>query len=116
MEPITRHSCRRGRCEVYWSGCRLVLSHRITGEAVKQASEDLCHQGYTFFHANKRLEDRMDRRFAKVLSEVNQQISDVRSGMNQQIEDIRKEITSVKNESSKLNQNHIEHLTHQNRN
>ena len=49
----------------------------------------------------QRQEDRMDKRF----TEVNQRISEVRSELNQQIAGIRTEM-------SKLNQNHIDHLSH----
>ncbi len=61
----------------------------------------------------------MDKRFAEVISQVNQQITEVRteiagirSEMNQQITGVREEISEVRSEISKLNQNHINHLTH----
>ncbi len=57
--------------------------------------------GETFFHTLAQFEDRMDKRFAEVMSTHNQQISDV-----------RQEIASVRDELSKLNQNHIDHSTH----
>ena len=50
----------------------------------------------------------MDKRFVEVISTINQQISDVRS----EISDVRGEIRDVRLEMSKLNQNHIDHLTH----
>ena len=56
----------------------------------------------------ERLEERMDKRFVEVISTINQQISDVRS----EISDVRGEIRDVRLEMSKLNQNHIDHLTH----
>jgi len=58
-------------------------------------------QSETFFHAIERLEDRMDKRFAEIIGTMNHQISEVRS-----------EIGEVRTEISKLNQNHIDHLTH----
>ena len=67
----------------------------------------LKEQGETFFHAIERLEERMDKRFVEVnqqIGEVRQEISGVRSEMNQRLSDITTEI-------SKLNQNHIDHLT-----
>ena len=50
----------------------------------------------------------MDKRFVEVISTINQQISVVRS----EISDVRGEIRDVRLEMSKLNQNHIDHLTH----
>ena len=76
----------------------------------------------------ERLEDRLDKRFIEVISQVNEQIAlvrtevrDVRSEMNQQITGVREEIrdlrletsqrlSDVQSEMSKLNQNHIDHL------
>ena len=84
----------------------------------------------------ERLEERMDKRFVEVISTINQQISDVRSEisdvrseisvmrseisvMRSEISDVRSglsdvrgEIRDVRLEMSKLNQNHIDHLTH----
>ena len=56
----------------------------------------------------ERLEELMDKRFIEVISTINQQVSDVRS----EISDVRGEIRDVRLEMSKLNQNHIDHLTH----
>ena len=56
----------------------------------------------------ERLEERMDKRFVEVISTINQQISVVRS----EISVVRGEIRDVRLEMSKLNQNHIDHLTH----
>ena len=70
----------------------------------------------------ERLEERMDKRFVEVISTINQQISDVRgelsvvrgelSVVRSEISDVRGEIRDVRLEMSKLNQNHIDHLTH----
>ena len=60
----------------------------------------------------ERLEERMDKRFAELISIMNQQIADLRSEMNQQMSDVRGEIRDLRLEMSKLNQNHIDHLTH----
>ena len=62
---------------------------------------DLHQEGETFLHALERLEDWMDKR----LIEVNQRIDGLRSEMNQRLSDIKGEI-------SKMNQNHIDHLSH----
>ena len=56
----------------------------------------------------ERLEEQMDKRFVEVISTINQQVSVVRS----EISDVRGEVRDVRLEMSKLNQNHIEHLTH----
>ena len=52
--------------------------------------------------------EQMDKRFVEVISTINQQVSVVRS----EISDVRGEIRDVRLEMSKLNQNHIDHLTH----
>ena len=79
------------------------------GEDLRLALKE---QGETFFHAIERLEERMDKGFV----EVNQQIVSVRDELRGEIRDVRTEmnqqIGSVREELSKLNQNHIDHLTH----
>ena len=52
----------------------------------------------------------MDKRFVEVISHTNQQIGEVRT----EIGEVRAEIGGVRTELSKLNQNHIDHLTHNN--
>ena len=92
------------------------------GEVFRLALKE---QGETFFYAIERLEERMDKRFV----EVNQQIGEVRGeiatvrdelrgeiqGVRGEIADVRtdmnQQIGSVREELSKLNQNHIDHLT-----
>ena len=108
--------------------------------------EDLIiKQSETFFNAIERLEERTDKRFVEVnqqitglglemnqqitglglemnqqitglRSEMSQQITGLRSEMNQRISEVRDEISGVRDEISKLNQNHIEHLTHHHNN
>ena len=88
-----------------------------TGRLERRADktdERIDKRGERFLHALERFEDRMDKRFVEVISHMNQQISDVRTDMNQQIGGVRKEISDVRTELSKLNQNHIDHLTHHN--
>ena len=70
----------------------------------------------------ERLEELMDKRFVEVISTMNQQISVVRSEISvvrseisvvrSEISDVRGEIRDVRLEMSKLNQNHVDHLTH----
>ena len=109
-----------------------ILFHR-TGRLEKRAErleqradrtdERIDKQGEMFFHALERLEERMNQRFAEGISilrsEMNQQGADLRSLINQQgsnlrseISDVRGEIRDLRLEMSKLNQNHIDHLTH----
>ena len=78
----------------------------------------------------ERLEERMDKRFVELISTMNHQISDVRSEIsdlrgeiNHQISDVRSEISDLRGEirdlrleMSKLNQNHVDHLTHHHNN
>ena len=65
-------------------------------------------QGDNFRHALEKQAETFDKRFG----EVNQQIASVRADLNQQVNSLRAEIGDVRTELSKLNQNHIEHLTH----
>ena len=85
----------------------------------KQNDKQLEKQGETFFHAIERLEERMDKGFV----EVNQQIVSVRDELRGEIQGVRGEITNDRTEMnqrlsdmtaeiSKLNQNHIDHLSH----
>ena len=50
----------------------------------------------------------------KRIDEVKTEIKEVRSDMNQRLSDMQGEIRDVRLELSKLNQNHIDHLTHHN--
>ena len=65
------------------------------------------------------LEDRMDKRFVEMnqrlsgmQSETNQRSSDMQGEMNQRLRDVHGEIRNVRLELGKLNQNHVDHLTH----
>ena len=86
------------------------------GEDLRLALKE---QGETFFHAIERLEEWMDKGFV----EVNQQIVSVRDELRGEIQGVRGEIADVRTEMnqrlsdmtaeiSKLNKNHIDHLTH----
>ena len=59
------------------------------------------------FHRTKRLEMRAD----KTDDRMDTLMADFRSEMNQGFADIRSEIRDLRTEISKLNQNHIDHLT-----
>ena len=48
------------------------------------------------------------------IDEVKAEIKEVRSDINQRLSDMQGEIRDVRLELSKLNQNHIDHLTHHN--
>ena len=85
------------------------------GEYLRLALKE---QGETFFHAIERLEERVDKGFV----EVNQQIVGVRDELRGEIQGVRGEIADVRIEMnqrlsdmtaeiSKMNQNHINHLT-----
>ncbi len=87
----------------------------------------------TLFHAFERLEDRMDKRLSgmqaetnqrlsdmqaetnqrlsDMQAETNQRLSDMQAETNQRLSDMQAEIRDVRLELSKLNQNHIDHLT-----
>jgi predicted nucleic acid-binding Zn-ribbon protein len=113
-----------------------VLFYRTgqTEKRVDKLAADIRQQREDFIHAIERLEERTDKRFVEVnqqiiglglemsqqitglRSEMNQQITGLRSEMNQRISEVRDEISGVRDEISKLNQNHIEHLTHHHNN
>ena len=105
-----------------------VLFYR-TGQIEKRVAKlaaDTRQQREEFIHAIERLEERTDKRFVEVNQqiaglrlEMGQQITGLRSEMNQRISEVRDEISEVRTEivgirteMSKLNQNHIDHLTH----
>lgn len=106
----------------------------------KQNDKKLDKQGETFFHAIERLEERMDKGFVEVnqqivgvrdelrgeiqgvREELRGEISGVRDELRSEIQGVRGEIADVRTEMnqqiggvreelSKLNQNHIDHLT-----
>ena len=54
----------------------------------------------------------VNQRIDGLRSEMNQQGESLRSEMNQRLSDMQGEIRDVRLEMSKLNQNHIDHLTH----
>ena len=63
----------------------------------------------------ERLEEQMDKRFElmdKQFELMDKRFVEVISTINQQTSDVRGEIRDVRLEMSKLNQNHIDHLTH----
>ena len=90
------------------------------------------------FYRTSRLEKRADKtdwRVDELRTEMNQSFSDMRSEMNHRLSDVqseirdvrkeiadvrkemadvRKEMADIRTEISKLNQNHIDHLTHHN--
>ena len=76
-------------------------------------------QGESFVHALERLEDRVDKRLVEVnqrIDQVRTEIGDVRTEMNQGFTDLRGEmnqrLSDMTTEFSKMNQNHIDHLSH----
>lgn len=100
-----------------------VLFYR-TGQLEKQVEK----QTEAFRHVLERQGEMFDKRIGEVNQQIgslrteivsvradtNQQIGDLRTDMNQHIGDLRREIAGVREEISRLNQNHIEHLTHHN--
>ena len=76
-----------------------------------KTDERIDKQGETFFHAQQRFEDRIDKRLSGMQAETNQRLSDMQGEINQRLSDMQGEIRDVRLELSKLNQNHIDHLT-----
>ena len=119
-----------------WSPSHLIVAAlvfaTIIGQAIavlarlKANTEQLQKQGETFVHALERLEDRVDKRLVEVnqridqvrteIGDVRTGIGDVRSNMNQGFTDLRGEmnqrLSDMTGEISKMNQNHIDHLSH----
>lgn len=89
-----------------------VLFYRtgLLEKRIEKQGEDFRQQGETLFHALERLEDRVDKRFTEIVSQMTQQISDVRTEIGNLRSEMNQEIGSVREEISKLNQNHIDHL------
>ncbi len=91
-----------------------VMFYRM-GQSEKRQEKQVA----TFLHAIERLEERMDKRFVEVnqqiaglrteIASVRTEIAGVRTEMNQRLSDMQVEM-------SKLNQNHINHLTHHGQN
>ncbi len=65
-------------------------------------------QGESFVHALERFEDRVDKRFV----EVNQRIDQVRTEIGDVRSELKTEMSGIRSELSKMNQNHIDHLSH----
>ena len=126
---------------LFYRTSRLEKHQDKTDERIDKQGGDinlaLKEQGETFFHALERLEDRMDKRFVEVIdtmnqrldetnkriddtnqrlsdmqAETNQRLSDMQAETNQRLSDMQGEIRDVRLEMSKLNQNHIDHLSH----
>ncbi len=119
LEPLT-HDTGDIRY-IFFVGNLAVMYYR-TGQNAKKIDK----LGETIVHAIERLEERMDKRFVEMNKriddtnqqiadfrvEVNQDFSDFRVEMNQRFVQVHSEINHVRDELSKLNQNHIDHLTH----
>ena len=101
-----------------WSPAHTILALFIVLGFIGQVTVLFYRVGQT----EKRLarsEERAEKRDAELLAmidkrigEVNQRIDGLRSEMNQRLSDMQGEIRDVRLEMSKLNQNHIDHLTH----
>ena len=82
----------------------ILISLKIRTERLEQRQDKTDNQIETV-----RLE--MTKQISEVTSEMNQGFSDLRGEMNQRLSDMQGEIKDVRSEISKLNQNHIDHLT-----
>ena len=101
-----------------WSPSHLIVAAlafaTIIGQTIavlarlKTTTERLEKQGELFVHALERLEDRVDKR----LVEVNQRIDQARTEISDVRSELKTEMSEIRSELSKLNQNHIDHLSH----
>ena len=116
-----------------WSPSHLIIAGlafaTIIGQAIavlarlKNSTERLEKQSELFYHAlNKRI-DEVNQQIMGIREELRSEIravrdeihdvrEDLRSEMNQRFSEVHSEIRDVRIELSKLNQNHIDHLTH----
>ena len=116
-----------------WSPSHLIIAGlafaTIIGQAIavlarlKSSTERLEKQSELFYHAlNKRI-DEVNQQIAGIREELRSEIramrnkihdvrEELRSEMNQRFSEVHSEIRDVRIELSKLNQNHIDHLTH----
>ena len=103
---------------VAFIGHAAIMFYRIgqNGKKIDQLSVDLQQalkeQGETFFHAIERLEDRLGKRLSDMQSKMNQRFIEVHSEIRSGRSDMNQQIGSVREEPSKLNQNHIDHLSY----
>ena len=96
---------------------------------IGQNGKKIDKQSEAFFHALERFEERVDKRFVEVnqqiagirneIAGIRNEIAGIRDEMNQGFSDIRSEMnqrfSDMQTEMSKLNQNHIDHLIHHER-
>ena len=112
-----------------WSPSHLIIAGlafaTIIGQAItvlarlKSSTERLEKQSEFFYHAlNKRI-DEVNQQIAGIREELRSEthetrneIHNVREELRSEIHETRNEIRDVRTELSKLNQNHIDHLTH----
>ena len=90
-----------------WSPSHTILVLFIIGGFIGQIAVFF----YRTAQNDKRIDEvkvAMNQGFSDMRSEMDHRFSDVQS----EIRDVRKEISDVRTELSKLNQNHIDHLTH----
>ena len=110
MVPVTHYHTDFCGLGIHRTVCGPILPYRATGIADRKHGEDLRQQGETFFLALERLEDWVDKRFAEFISHMTLQISELRTEIANLRSDMKQEFGSVREELSKLNQNHIGHL------
>ena len=108
-----------------WSPSHLIVAAlafaTIIGQAIavlvrlKASTERLEKQGELFYHALDKRIDEVNQRVSEVrseISDVREEIGGVREEIGGVRVDMNQQIASVREEISKLNQNHIDHLTH----
>ena len=87
MVAVTSNRCRIGIRHHYRSNNS--SSHAVENNN-RTTRKQVEKQGEMFVHAMERLENRIDKR----------------------IDEVRSEVSEMRSELSRLNQNHIDHLTH----
>ena len=97
-----------------WSPSHLLVAFLAFATIIGQAVAVLSRLKTTAERQEKQSEffyNALDKR----IDEVNKQISEARSELKTEISGVRSEIGEVRTELSKLNQNHIDHLSHHER-
>ena len=86
---------------------------------MKTTTERLEKQGETFVHAMERLDKRIDEERSEMSTQVEKQgemfvhaMERLENRIDKRVDEVRSEMSEIRSELSKLNQNHIDHLSH----
>ena len=112
-----------------WSPSHLIVAGlafaTIIGQTIavltrlKTTTERLEKQGEMFVHTIEQLDKRVDEARTEVSTQVEKQgemfvhaMERLENRVDKRIDEVRSELSEIRSELSKLNQNHIDHLSH----